>query len=457
VFLDTPGHEAFTSLRQRGANITDLVVLIVAADDGVMPQTVEAIDHAKAAEVPIMVAVNKIDRPGADIDKIKRQLMEHGLVPEEFGGETVIVPVSAKTGQGIPQLLELIHLQAEVLDVKAPIDGPGRGYVIEAKMDRQRGPVATVIVQRGTLRVGDHFVAGETFGRVRAMFDDLGQPLESATPSRPAEILGSNEVPTAGDAFVVVADEQSARDLSIQRADRRKELSAGESRHTQLETFLQQAAGGAEKRILRLVVKADTQGSLEAIRGSLLREGNELVGVDILRAGVGGITETDVTLAATSDAVVIGFAVRPEVKAADLARSEGVDIRLYNIIYELIDEVHASLQGLLRPVVREEVIGHCEVRQVFNLSREGQIAGAYVTDGRLERSGLVRLFRDNVLVHTGAIGTLKRFKDDVSQVQSGYECGLRLANFNDVKQGDLIEAFVKVEEAAKLERAGQRA
>jgi translation initiation factor IF-2 len=457
VFLDTPGHEAFTSLRRRGADITDIVVLIVAADDGVMPQTVEAIEHARAAKVPIMVAINKMDRPGADPGKIKRQLMEHGLVPEEFGGETVVVPISAKTGEGVAQLMELIHLQAEVLDVKALPEGPARGYVIESKMDRQRGPVATVIVQRGALKVGDYFVAGETFGRVRAMFDDLGQPLDTALPSRPAEILGSNDVPTAGDAFVVVADEQSARDLAQQRATRRKERAVAESRHTQLETFLQQAAGSEEKRILKLVVKADTQGSLEAIRASLLREGNEQVGVEILRAGVGGITETDVGLAATSDAVVIGFAVRPEAKAAELARSEGVDIKLYTIIYQLIDDVHASLQGLLRPVVREEVIGHCEVRQVFHLSREGQIAGAYVTDGRVERNSQVRVFRDNVLVHTGPIGTLRRFKDDVSQVQSGFECGLRIANFNDVKQGDLIEAFVRVEEAPKLERAGQRA
>jgi translation initiation factor IF-2 len=455
VFLDTPGHEAFTSLRARGANVTDLVVLVVAADDGVMPQTVEAIDHARAAKVPIMVAVNKMDRPGADPERIKRQLMEHELVAEEFGGETVFVPVSAKTGLGVPNLLEMIHLQAEVLDLKSPATGRARGFVIESKMDRQRGPVATVIVQRGLLRVGDHFVAGETFGRVRALFDDLGRPIEQAGPSVPAEVLGFGETPAAGDAFVVMADEQTARDLAVLRTDRRKDLAQGESRHTQLETFLQQARGGEETRVLRLIVKADTQGSLEALRSSLGKEGNEQVAVEIIRAGVGGITETDVSLAATSDAVVIGFSVRPEAKASELARSEGVEIKLYTIIYELIDDVHAGLQGLLKPVVKEEVIGHCEVREVFNLSREGQIAGGYVTDGHIERTSQVRVFRDNVLVHTGAIGGLRRFKDDVAQVQSGYECGVRLANYNDVKPGDLIEAFIRVEEAATLERAGR--
>jgi translation initiation factor IF-2 len=455
VFLDTPGHEAFTSLRQRGADITDLVILIVAADDGIMPQTIEAIEHAKAAQVPILVAINKIDRPGADLVRIKQQMMEHGLVPEEFGGETIVAPISAKTGQGVPELMEMIHLQAQVLETKAVEEGKARGFVIESKMDRQRGPVATVIVQRGTLAVGDFFVAGTTFGRVRAMFDDLGQPLEQATPSRPAEILGCNEMPGAGDVFVVMADEKTARQVSEQRAARRRETAAGESRHTQLETFLGQAAGKEQSRSLKLVIKADTQGSLEAIRGSLAKEGNEEVRTEIIRAGVGGITETDVSLAGTSDAVVIGFNVRPEAKAAELARSEGVEIKPYTIIYELIDDVRASLTGMLKPVVREEISGHCEVRQVFNLSKEGQIAGGYIVDGKLERTSQVRVYRDNVIIHSGQVQTLRRFKDDVANVQSGFECGVRVQGFNDFKAGDLIEAFVRVEEKAKLEHAGR--
>jgi translation initiation factor IF-2 len=455
VFLDTPGHEAFTSLRARGANITDIVVLIVAADDGVMPQTVEAIEHAKAAKVPVMVAINKIDRPGADPEKVKRQLMEHGLVSEELGGETVIVPISAKTGKGVPQLLEMIHLQAEVLEIRGLTEGPARGYVIESRMDRHRGPVATVIVQRGTLRVGDHFVAGTTFGSIRALFDDMGLPLEAATPSRPAEVLGCNDLPEAGDRFVVMADERLARQVATLRQERRKEPAAVESRHTQLENFLARAASLEQGRTLNLVIKADTQGSLEAIRTSLGREGNEQVRVEFVRAGVGGITETDISLAASTDAVVIGFNVRSEAKATELARSEGVDVKTYTIIYELINDMHAALQGMLKPLVREEIIGHCDVRQVFSLSREGSIAGGYVTDGRLERSSQVRLYRNNVVVHTGQIQTLRRFKDDVSNVQSGYECGVKLLNFNDLKEGDLLEAFVKVEEAAKLERAGR--
>jgi translation initiation factor IF-2 len=455
VFLDTPGHEAFTSLRSRGANVTDLVVLIVAADDGVMPQTVEAIDHARAAKVPIMVAINKIDRPGADQEKIKRQLMEHQLVSEELGGETIFVPISAKTGQGVPQLLEMIHLQAEVLDLKAVRDGAARGYVIESRMDRQRGPGATVIVQRGTLRVGDHFVAGSTFGRIRALFDDLGRPLDEALPSRPVEILGFDALPEAGDRFVVMADEKLARQVATLRAERKKEPVGGPSRHTKLEDFLARAASQDQIRTLNLILKADTQGSLEALRGSLEKEGNQQVRVELVRAGVGGITETDVSLAASTDAVVIGFNVRSEAKATELARSEGVDVKTYTIIYELINDMHAALQGMLKPIVREEIIGHCEVRQVFNMSREGTIAGGYVADGRLERNSQVRLYRNNVVVHTGQIQGLRRFKDDVSNVQQGYECGVRLLNFNDLKEGDLIEAFIKVEETAKLERAGR--
>ncbi|HKJ00748.1 MAG TPA: translation initiation factor IF-2 [bacterium] len=456
VFLDTPGHEAFTSLRRRGANVTDLVVLIVAADDGVMPQTVEAIEHAQAAEVPILVAMNKMDRPNADPDKIKRQLMEHGLVPEEYGGDTVMVPISAVSGDGVPQLLEMIHLQAELLELGSTTEGRARGHIIESQMDRRRGPVATVLVERGTLRIGDHFVAGYSYGRVRAMVNDRGEAVEFVTPSMPVEVLGFGELPQAGDLFAVMEDEHAAREAaSLRAAEQREEAQA--PRLVSLEDFLQQAGPGAEQGTLNMVIKADTQGSLEAIRSSLEKEGDERIRVNVIRAGVGGITETDVNLAATSNAVVIGFNVRAETKAGDLARSEGVDIKAYTIIYELLDDVHAALQGLLKPVVREEVIGHMEVRDVFSTTKDGRIAGGYVTDGRMERNVPVRVYRDDVIIHTGMLNSLRRFKDDVPTVQSGFECGFRVANFNDLRQGDQIEAFMRVEEAAKLERAGRSA
>jgi translation initiation factor IF-2 len=454
VFLDTPGHEAFTSLRARGANVTDLVILVVAADDGVMPQTVEAIQHAQAAKVPIIVAVNKIDRPNADVDRVKRQLMEHQLVPEEFGGETIYVPLSAKTGQGIPQLLEYLHLQAEVLELKAPHVGPARGSVIESKMDRRRGPVSTVIVQRGTLSVGDHFVVGHTYGRVRAMFDDRGQPVEKAFPSEPVEILGFDELPQAGDPFVVMSGEKLARELSTHRAMLHRGAEAAPTRRAHLEDFLQGAAEG-EVVTLHVVLKTDTQGSLEALRMSLDRLGNQKANVNLVRAGIGGITETDVSLAATTNSIVIGFNVRPEAKAAELAQREGIDVKLYTIIYELIDDVKAALQGMLKPLIREQVIGHLEVRGVFPSPKDGQIIGGFVTDGKLQRNSFFRLFRDNVLVHTGTIGSLRRFKDDVSEVQQGFECGMRVMNYTEVRAGDLIEAFIKVEEKQLLDSVAQ--
>lgn len=455
VFLDTPGHEAFTALRQRGANVTDLVVLIVSADDGVMPQTIEAIDHAQAAQVPIIVAMNKMDRPNADPDKIKRQLMERGLVAEEFGGELVVVPISAKTGEGVPQLLEMIHLQSEMLELHSTEEGAVRGRVVESQMDRRRGPVATLIVQRGTLRVGDFFVAGSTYGRVKAMLDDQGRAIDEAKPSMPVEILGFDTIPDAGDLFAVVEDEKTSRDLAGMRLEKRREEETTERRRVHLEDFLQQAGSPEEETTLNIILKADTQGSLEALHGSLAREGNERVRVQIIRAGVGGITETDVNLAATSNAVVIGFSVRPESKASDQARAEGVDIKTYTIIYELIDDVHAALLGLLKPTMREEVIGHMEVRDVFTNTKEGRIAGGFVNDGRLERNNPVRVYRDNVLIHSGQFNSLRRFKDDVSTVQSGIECGFRIANFNDLQAGDLVEAFIRVEEAPQLERAGR--
>jgi translation initiation factor IF-2 len=454
VFLDTPGHEAFTSLRARGADITDLVVLVVAADDGVMPQTVEAIDHARAAGVPILVAINKTDRPGAEPDKIKRQLMEHELLAEEFGGDTVTVPVSAATGEGVPTLLEMIHLQAEMMELNAPYTGRARGFVIESQMDRRRGPLATVIVQRGTLKVGEDFVAGTTFGRVRAMFNDLGESVEEATPSIPVEILGYSELPTAGDEFVVMEDEKTARQLAEKRMAKKQEGDAGQVRRMHLEDFIQ-GVGQEEVTTLNLVLKADTQGSLEALRSSLEKQGNENARVDIVRAGVGGISETDVSLAATTDCVVVGFNVRADSKAEEQAMAEGVEVKVYTVIYDLINEMRDVLQGMLKPIVREEIIGHVEVREVFSLSKEGMVAGSYIKDGRLERNSLVRLYRDDVLIHSGTIGSLRRFKEDVQNVTAGYECGLRLANHNDIRAGDLIEAYVNVEEAQVLQESGR--
>ncbi|MCH7477453.1 MAG: translation initiation factor IF-2 [SAR324 cluster bacterium] len=450
VFVDTPGHEAFTSMRARGANITDLVVLVVAADDGVMPQTTEAIEHARAANVPIMVAINKMDRPNADVEKIKRQLMEHELLAEELGGETIMVPVSAKTGEGVAHLLEMIQLQAEIMELKTTPEGPARGFIIEARMDRRRGPVATVIVRRGTLQPGDYFVAGSTQGRVRAIFDDRGQPVNEAGPSHPVEILGYDELPEAGDELVVVPEEKIARQIAAGRANRKQEGDSVERRRMHLEDFIQ-GVESAEEDTLNVVLKADAHGPLEAIRSALEKQGNAQARARVIRGGVGGISENDISLAATTNAVVIGFNVRPEAKAGSLARSDGVDVKLYTVIYELIEDVRKALEGLLKPIVREEVIGHCEVRQIFSVSKEGQIAGGFITDGRLERNGLVRLYRDNVLIHSGTISSLRRFKEDVAQVNSGYECGVRIAKFTDIQEGDYIESYVQVEEAQTLD------
>lgn len=456
VFLDTPGHEAFTALRQRGANVTDIVVLIVAADDGVMPQTREAIDHAKAAEVPIIVAINKIDRPNADVEKVRNELMQHSLVPEDLGGDTVVAPLSAATGEGVDNLLEMIHLQAEMLELKSTAKGKCRGHVIESQMDRRRGPVATVLVERGTLVVGDHFVAGNVSGRVRALQNDQGESITQATPSQPVEVLGYDDLPGAGDLFTVVEDEKSAKQVSEMRADVRKEEESVQKRRVHLEDFLQTATGDQEEMLhLNLVLKADTQGSLEALKGSLEKEGNQNVEVQLIRAGVGGITETDVSLAATSNAVVIGFNVRPELKASDLARNEGIDLKTYTIIYELINDVHAALEGMLKPIVREEVMGHAEIRDVFSVTKEGRIGGGYLTEGKIDRENLVRVYRDNVLIHSGNLNSLRRFKDDVGSVQSGQEFGFRVANFNDLRSGDVLEAVIRVEEKPTLERAGR--
>ena len=440
TFLDTPGHEAFTAMRARGAKVTDLVVLVVAADDGIMPQTQEAIDHARAAEVPIIVAVNKIDKPEADLERVTRELGNFGLAPEEWGGDTIVVPVSAKTRQGIPQLLEMLLLQSDVLELTAGTDRRARGTIVEAKLDRGRGPVATVLVQEGTLKVGDAFVCGLEYGRIRAMIDDQGRKLDQAGPSTPVEILGLTGVPAAGDTFVAVADEAKARQVAEHRRTKQRESELATTSKVSLEDlYLQIQAGGVKE--LKLVLKADVQGSVEAIRDALTRLGTDEVKLTVIHASVGGITESDVLLAAASNAIVIGFSVRPESKAADLASREGVDIRLYNIIYEVVSDIRDALEGLLEPTLRERTLGRAEVRQVFSVPSAGKIAGCFVVDGKILRGAKARVVRDHVVVHDGKIDTLRRFKDDAREVAAGYECGLSLENFQDVKEGDIVEVY----------------
>ncbi|MDR5709053.1 MAG: translation initiation factor IF-2 [Armatimonadota bacterium] len=440
TFIDTPGHEAFTTLRARGAQVTDIAVLVVAADDGVMPQTVEALNHARAAGVPILVAINKVDLPTANPERTKQQLAELGLVPEEWGGDTIMVPVSARTGQGIQDLLEMILLVAELNDLRADPRKPARGTILEAKLDRGRGPVATVIVQEGTLRVGDPVVAGETCGKVRAMMDDRGNRLQEAGPSTPVEVVGLEEVPTAGDILEVVPDERTAKAISEERKEQRREQERAQIRRGGVE----EAAGTV--RELRLVVKADVQGSLEAITAALERLSTEEVRVHILHAGVGAVTESDVMLAAASDAVVIGFNVRPDGAVRRMAEQEGVDVRLYRLIYEAVDDVRKLLAGLRAPVVTEVVLGRAEVRQIFPISRVGTVAGCYVREGKVVRGAQVRLVRDGVVVYQGRITSLRRFKEDVREVAAGFECGILLENFNDVKVADILEAFEVREE-----------
>jgi translation initiation factor IF-2 len=440
TFLDTPGHEAFTAMRARGAKVTDLVVLVVAADDGIMPQTQEAIDHARAAEVPIIVAVNKIDKPEADLERVTRELGNFGLAPEEWGGDTIVVPVSAKTRQGIPQLLEMLLLQADVLELTAGSNRRARGAIVEAKLDRGRGPVATVLVQEGTLKVGDAFVCGLEYGRIRAMIDDQGRKLDQASPSTPVEILGLTGVPAAGDTFVAVADEAKARQVAEHRRAKQRESELATTSKVSLEDLYSQIQAGGVKE-LKLVLKADVQGSVEAIRDALTRLGTDEVKLSVIHASVGGITESDVLLAAASNAIVIGFNVRPESKAADLASREGVDIRLYNIIYEVVSDIRDALEGLLEPTLRERTVGRAEVRQVFSVPSAGKIAGCFVTDGKITRGAKARLVRDHVVVHDGKIDTLRRFKDDAREVAAGYECGTSLEGFQDIKEGDVIEVY----------------
>jgi translation initiation factor IF-2 len=443
TFLDTPGHEAFTAMRARGAKVTDIVVLVVAADDGVMPQTIEAINHARAAEVPIIVAVNKIDRPDADQERVKRGLSEYGLVSEDWGGDTVFAPVSAKTHEGIPHLLEMLLLQADILELEANPNKLARGTIIEAKLDRGRGPVATVLVQEGTLKVGDVFVCGIFSGKVRAMIDDKGAKVESAPPSFPVEILGLQGVPQAGDSFVAVADEAKARQVAEFRRSKQRETELVKTSKVSLEELYDQIKSGDVKE-LRVVLKADVQGSVEALTEALSRMSTDEVKLRVIHGSVGGITESDILLAAASNAIVIGFNVRPESKAAALATKEGVDVRLYTIIYEAVADVRAAMEGMLEPVFREQVQGRVEVRQVFNIQGVGAVAGCYVTEGKIQRGNLVRLLRDHVVVHEGKLASLKRFKDDVREVAAGYECGLGLDGYQDIKQGDVIEAFERV-------------
>jgi translation initiation factor IF-2 len=449
VFLDTPGHEAFTAMRARGAQVTDLIILVVAANEGVMPQTREAVAHAKAAGVPIMVAMNKMDLPDANTDRVKQQLSELELIPDDWGGDTVYSPVSAKDGDGVDDLLDIAILQSEMLELKANPSRRARGIVIEAKLDKGRGPVATVLVQRGTLEVGDNFVVGSCSGKVRALLDDKGEKIKSAGPSTPVEIIGISGVPQAGDEFVGVTDERTAREIGARRQQHERLAAMLPMSRVSLETFLEGVKKGIVKE-LNIILKADVQGSLEALKDSLLKIGNEEVGVRILHTSAGGITETDVMLAAASSAIIIGFNVRPTPGADETAKREKVDIRLYSVIYNAIEEVRAALEGILDPLIKEVIHGHAEVRDTFHIPNVGQIAGCYVTDGTIQRGSEVRLIRDSVVVYTGRLSSLRRFKEDVSEVQQSYECGIGIEKFQDVKEGDIIEPFITEEVARTL-------
>ncbi len=444
TFIDTPGHEAFTHMRARGAQVTDIVILVVAADDGVMDQTKEAIDHAKAAGVPIVVAINKIDKPDANPERVKKELAELGLIPEEWGGDTLYAEISAKKKIGIEDLLELVLLQAEMLELKAAPDRPARGRIIESRLDKGRGPVATVIIQEGTLREGDPFVAGTTYGRVRAMLDERGQRVKEAGPATPVEVLGFHEVPQAGDDFIVMPDEQKARKVAEYRARKQREAEMAREAKMSLDKLFEKLKEGEVKE-LKVVLKADVQGTLEALQDSLRKLSTDEVRVNIIRSGIGAISESDVMLASASDAIVIGFNVRPTSKAKQLAEQEKVEVRFYDVIYKLIEDVKKAMSGLLEPEYEERIVGVAEVRATFKVPKVGVVAGCYVKEGKLERGAKVRLLRDNVVIYTGKISSLKRFKEDVKEVVAGYECGVGLENFNDIKVGDIIEAFELVE------------
>ena len=456
TFLDTPGHEAFTAMRARGAKVTDIVILVVAADDGVMPQTVEAINHARAAEVPIVVAINKIDKPEANLDRIKQELADHNLLPEEWGGQTICVPVSAKSKEGLPQLLEMLLLQAEMLELKANPDKAVRGTIVEAKLDRGRGPVATVLVQEGSLKVGDAFVCGVHHGRVRAMLSDTGEKVTKAVPSQPVEILGLSTVPEAGSTFVVVAEEATARQVAEHRRTKRREATMVKTAKVTLEDLYRQIQAGDTKEV-RVVIKADVQGSVEALSEALTRMSTDEVRLNVLHASVGGISESDVMLASASNAIVVGFNVRPEAKATEAAEREGVEQRLYTVIYDAVNEIRDAMEGLLEPTLREKVVGRAEVREVFSVPGGGAVAGCMVSNGNIKRNGLARLVRDHVVAYEGKVASLRRFKDDVREVQSGYECGIGLDSFRDIKLGDVIETVRNGGGGAPFRSAGQPA
>jgi translation initiation factor IF-2 len=449
TFLDTPGHEAFTAMRARGAKVTDLVILVVAADDGVMPQTIEAIHHAKAAKVPMVVALNKIDRPEANPERIKQDLAGQEVVPEEWGGDTMFVPVSAKTGEGIDKLLESVLLQAEVLELKAAKDAPAKGIVIEARLDKGRGPVATVLVQSGTLKRGDVVLAGAVFGRVRAMLDETGKAVDSAGPSIPVEIQGMSDVPAAGSDVLVLGDERKAREIALFRQGKFRDVKLALQQSSKSENMFEQI-GEAGKKTLSIIIKSDVQGSYEAMAHALPKISTDEVKVNIVHCGVGGITESDVNLALASKAVIIGFNTRADAMARKLAESAGVDIRYYNIIYEALDDVKAALSGMLTPEKKESVLGMVEVRQVFKISKVGTVAGCMVLDGLVRRSAKVRVLRDNVVIHDGELDSLKRFKDDAREVKAGFDCGLSVKNFGDLKVGDQLEVYEVVEVARSL-------
>ncbi len=449
VFLDTPGHAAFTAMRARGAQVTDIVVLIVAADDGIMPQTVEAINHAKAAKVPIVVAINKIDVPGARPDYIKQQLTEHELVPEDWGGQTICVETSAVEGTGIDFLLEMLLLEAALLELKANPNKPARGIVIEAQVDKGRGAVATVLVQTGTLRVGDVFISGRYSGRVRAMMDDLGKRLKEAGPSVPVEVLGFTGVPEAGEKFYVVESDKDARTISETRQDQYRTEKLGTNSHVSLENLFQQIQEGEIKE-LNVVLKGDVQGSVQAVASSLLELSTEEVKINIIHQAVGGITETDILLASASDAIVVGFNVHPTTEAVQAKETEGIDVRTYNVIYELISYIHSAMEGLLDPEVREVVIGRAEVRELFKVPRLGLVAGSYVNWGRISYNQPLRILRDNRLIHEGKVNSLRRFKDNVNEVQANYECGIGIETFADLQIGDVLECYVHEQIARSL-------
>jgi len=449
VFIDTPGHEAFTRMRARGAKVTDIVVLVVAADDGVMPQTLEALDHAKAAGVPIIVAINKIDRPDADPQRVMQQLSDRGLMPEEWGGDTVMVPVSAKTKQNLDLLLEMIVLTAEMRELKANPDRAAVATVLEAKLDRGRGPVATVLVRNGTLKVGDYFICGSIFGKVRALYDDRGQQVKEAGPSMPVEVLGLESLPEVGETFQVVTDTAKAKQVVMYRESKAREQELAKTKRITLDRLHQQLREG-EVRELKIILKTDVGGTAEVISETLEKLSTDKVKVQVIRSGVGAITESDVLLATASDAIIVGFNVRPERGAAELAEREKIDIRLHTVIYELTDEIKRAMSGLLEPVYKEVFQGRAEVREIFHIAKVGTVAGCYVQEGFVRRDSQVRLLRDNVVVYTGKVASLKRFKDDATEVKAGFECGIRLENFNDVKPGDVIEAYVMERVAAEV-------